>query len=362
MVRFTISITPHISFLPLPSLSPTFISLAVEPNANATTTEIERRGSLRRDRLGSGSQPVELRPRKKKKNTKLQRQSTLVRHKIESLPSFTPWFIIVMSILQVVTLIVLLSINGGVADIRAIPIKHTDEFPSLVEFNGTATITYYEAVNLWIGLAPRDLVRIGAKFTPCMREDFHIRERNSEEYGNNIDRIGCCKNGVNVGIALETDDCVCFVNGSTRCTDPDTDYSSGTCSENFENTSIGLANFHPCCVSLTGLCLHTSSEECDAREGWYHPNLESCLEVNCLEEICGFDGASVSADSGTPYLPKANQFWRFFLSIFIHLGVIHIVLLMPIQVYIGFKIERTIGWLRMGIIYLIAGVGGNIVS
>ena len=329
--------------------------------------EVGRRGSLRGDRLGSGSraeQPVELRPRKKrKKNTKLQRQSTLVRDKVESLPSFTPWFIIVMSVLQVVALIVLISINEGVAPIRATPIRHSEFFPSLRSntTNATELVTYYEAVNLWIGPAPRELIRIGVKFTPCMRRDFEIRARNTEFYGDNEDTIGCCKNRDSVGDTIRTQECSCF-SGTVNCT-----VNQGNLSDIAYNTGpcpAGSATFHPCCVSITGRCLVTSEAECDARAGGnaFHPNLGSCLEVNCLEGICGFNGANVGADSGTPYLPSANQFWRFFLSIFIHLGVIHIVLIMPVQVYIGFKIERTIGWLRTGIIYLIAGVGGNIVS
>jgi membrane associated rhomboid family serine protease len=343
---------------------------AVEPNANATTGEVGRRGSVRRDRLGSASEPpVELRRRKKrKKNTKLQRQSTLVQHKVESLPSFTPWFIIVMSILQVIALVVLISINEGVAPIRAAPIRHSGVFPSLRSNNSNATerVTYYEAVNLWIGLPPRELIRIGAKFTPCMRRDFDIRDRNSEIYGENSDTLGCCKNRENVGTTLTTSDCACF-SGNVNCTlgqenVTEIAYNFGSCTDNFETTNIGLPSFHPCCVSITGRCLVTSSQECDARGGQYHPTADSCLDVNCLEGVCGFNGANVGFDSGTPYLPNANQFWRFILSIFIHLGVLHIIVIMPVQLYIGFKIERTIGWLRTGLIYLIAGVGGNIVS
>ena len=343
---------------------------AVESTANGVA-EVGRRGSLRRD----PNQPVELRRRKKKKATKLQRQSTLVRHKVESLPSFTPWFVIVMSILQVVALIVLIATNRGVAPIRATPIRHTDEFPSLRanNSNATANVTYFEAVNLWIGLSPLELIQIGAKFTPCMRRDFGLQDRNTRLYGNNRDKLGCCKNRDHVGTVITTDECICtafdgvcpvltenITDGAENVTDRA--FSLGGCTATFEESPLGLPSFHPCCVSITGLCLVTSNEECDTRGGQYHPTRDNCLEVNCLEGICGFNGANVGTDSATPYLATASQFWRFFLSIFIHLGVIHIIIIIPIQLYIGFKIERTIGWLRVGIIYLISGVGGNIVS
>ena len=342
----------------------------MEANIHDVEGEGGRQGTLRRDRLGSvEGQQVELRRRKKKKkSTKLQRQSTIVRHKVESLPSFIPWFIIVMSILQVAALIILISIRGGVADIHAIPIKHTDTFPSLRSNNSNATerVTYYRAVNLWIGLSPEELIEIGAKFTPCMRRDFGIQRRNTRLYGDKRDSIACCKNRDNVGSVLDVNDCACTAEGQL-CSEVNVNttgigYNSlGSCTDIFNVSTLGLPSFHPCCVSITGLCYMTSNEECDARNGKYHSTRDSCLEVNCLEGICGFNGAYVGSDDDTPYLPAANQFWRWFLSIFIHLGVIHILIVMPIQLYIGIKIERTIGWLRVGIIYLISGVGGNIV-
>jgi membrane associated rhomboid family serine protease len=86
------------------------------------------------------------------------------------------------------------------------------------------------------------------------------------------------------------------------------------------------------------------------------------VQVNCLRDICGFNGATIGDQDGNPARPTAQQFWRWFTSPFIHLGIIHIIIIIPIQLYIGIKIERTIGWLRLGLIYLISAVGGNIVS
>ena len=272
-----------------------------------------------------------------------------------------------MSILQVVALIVLLSFRG-ITNIHAIPIRHTDSFPTLRVNNSNATtgVTYYRAVNLWIGLSPLELIEIGAKFTPCMRRDFGIQRRNTQLYGDQRDDIGCCKNQDNVGSVLELQECACSAINSCFEGNINTTgigyRSGGSCTATFNVSILGLPNFHPCCVSITGLCLVTSPEECDARGGFYHPDDDNCLEVNCLRDVCGFNGVYVGSDTDTPYLPTANQFWRWFLSIFIHLGVIHIIIVMPIQLYIGIKIERTIGWLRVGLIYLISGVGGNIVS
>ena len=92
--------------------------------------------------------------------------------------------------------------------------------------------------------------------------------------------------------------------------------------------------------------------------------LKNCyvhMQVNCFGKICGFNGVGIGQD-GNGLQPTAQQFWRWFLSIFLHLGIIHLAVYMPIQLYLGIKIERTVGWLRFCIIYLLSGVGGNIVS
>lgn len=65
---------------------------------------------------------------------------------------------------------------------------------------------------------------------------------------------------------------------------------------------------------------------------------------------------------GDPLAPDPQQFWRFFTATYLHLGVIHFLIIIPIQLYVGIKIERTIGWLRILIIYTLSGVGGNLVS
>jgi len=63
-----------------------------------------------------------------------------------------------------------------------------------------------------------------------------------------------------------------------------------------------------------------------------------------------------------PDQSKGNQWWRFFLPLIFHMGIVHLLIIMMLQLYIGIKIERTAGWLRVGLIYIISGIGGNLVS
>ena len=51
-----------------------------------------------------------------------------------------------------------------------------------------------------------------------------------------------------------------------------------------------------------------------------------------------------------------------YLLFYLLLGVIDIVVIGIIQLYLGIKIERTAGFLRIALIYFISGIGGNLVS
>ncbi len=231
----------------------------------------ESSGTHRRGRLQSVDQPV-TRRRKKPKRTKLQRQSTLVRHKVESLPTFWPIFIVLVTLAQVAGMVVLLAVFGtdsGLAPIEIAPKEYIRTFPSLSNPSGEENVTYYRAVNLWIGLTPPQLIRIGAKFTPCMRTDFEIRRRNTRI---NDEARGCCKNTIHFGTTTPPD-CAANIMSSNE-SNYDSNY---TCSDirspNYPPT------FHPCCISITGKCAVVSEEECDARNGWFNPEFGDCSEV-----------------------------------------------------------------------------------
>ena len=327
-----------------PSVPLDFIDCTLLPDGAPQGGPDERRGTVRRDRLQSVTQDdVPPQRRKRKRQTKLQRQSTLVRRKVESLPSFWPIFIVIISIVQVVAMIVLLAIRS-LAPIRASPASFTEEFPSLLNETTAAFVTYHRSFNLWIGPTAPNLIRFGAKFPPCMRSDDGIRSRNSEQAAGNL---GCCRNAQWRGTTVHSD-CADFAHPSNQTS--------------FTTNETCLANFHPCCISITGQCRVMHTQECIARNGKMHQEADNCREVNCLRDVCGFKEVYVGESGDNEILPTANQFWRWILSLFIHLGVIHMIIVMPVQLYVGIKIERTIGWLRVGLIYLISGVGGNLVS
>lgn len=81
--------------------------------------------------------------------------------------------------------------------------------------------------------------------------------------------------------------------------------------------------------------------------------------MNCLSGVCKMGG--IPSDDNFPDQSQGNQWWRFLLPLIFHMGIIHLLIIVMIQLYIGIKIERTAGWLRVGLIYIISGIGGNLV-
>ncbi|XP_062205561.1 RHOMBOID-like protein 2 [Phragmites australis] len=57
-----------------------------------------------------------------------------------------------------------------------------------------------------------------------------------------------------------------------------------------------------------------------------------------------------------------HQGWRLVTCIWLHAGVLHLLANMISLVLIGLRLEQQFGYVRIGIIYLVAGVGGSVLS
>lgn len=63
-----------------------------------------------------------------------------------------------------------------------------------------------------------------------------------------------------------------------------------------------------------------------------------------------------------PYIVFAQEFWRLLTPIFLHYGLMHFVLNMVILYFMGIQIEAVFGHWRFLVIYLAAGIMGNVAS
>lgn len=105
------------------------------------------------------------------------------------------------------------------------------------------------------------------------------------------------------------------------------------------------ACFSPCMHSIDGITDNTSSTNFPC------PNTINGVSNRCtLSELCGFNGVS-----DTP-----NQWYRFILPLFLHVGIVHILLNLIGQILIGGEIERNIGVIRTIVIYFLSGIFGFI--
>ncbi|XWS50575.1 hypothetical protein CRYUN_Cryun12cG0098400 [Craigia yunnanensis] len=57
-----------------------------------------------------------------------------------------------------------------------------------------------------------------------------------------------------------------------------------------------------------------------------------------------------------------HQGWRLITCIWLHAGVIHLVVNMLSLVFIGIRLEQQFGFVRIGILYLLSGFGGSVLS
>ncbi|WP_242368418.1 rhomboid family intramembrane serine protease [Lactobacillus intestinalis] len=57
-----------------------------------------------------------------------------------------------------------------------------------------------------------------------------------------------------------------------------------------------------------------------------------------------------------------NQWWRLFTAQFLHIGVLHLVSNAVIIYYMGQYMEPMLGHLRFLLVYLLSGIGGNLLS
>ncbi|XP_047306691.1 RHOMBOID-like protein 2 [Impatiens glandulifera] len=59
---------------------------------------------------------------------------------------------------------------------------------------------------------------------------------------------------------------------------------------------------------------------------------------------------------------NGHQWWRMFAAIWLHAGVIHLFVNMLSLFLIGIRLEQQFGFMRIGAIYLLSGLSGNILS
>ena len=65
---------------------------------------------------------------------------------------------------------------------------------------------------------------------------------------------------------------------------------------------------------------------------------------------------------GTDLVLDQKEYYRLLTSVFLHSGLYHIGSNMLVQILMGNAVERNLGYIKYLILYMAAGVGGNVIS
>lgn len=319
--------------------------------------------------------------------------SSIVQSQLENTDSHRPYFTYWITFVHI--LITLLVIGTyGIA-----PIGFTQHVTTELVLRNKGvyeSVKYIQQENFWIGPSSIDLIHLGAKFSPCIRKDRQVerliqRERDRERGS------GCCVQNDNSGcIQTLPQDCsetlATFIkwpgtnapamgSGEKRMSGAVCHQDPRTCEEPASNpphvwpdditrwpictyetktNHTGLAHMdcqikgRPCCIGTKGSCEITTREYCEFMHGYFHEEATLCSQVHCLDEVCGL----------LPFLnPEVpDQFYRLWLSLFLHAGIIHCLVSVTFQMTVLRDLEKLAGWHRISIIFILSGITGNLAS
>ncbi|XP_051491022.1 inactive rhomboid protein 2 [Apus apus] len=319
--------------------------------------------------------------------------SSIVQSQLEITDSHRPYFTYWITFVHI--LITLLVIGTyGIAPIGFA--QHVTTELVLRNKGVYESVKYIQQENFWIGPSSIDLIHLGAKFSPCIRKDRQVerliqRER-ARERGS-----GCCVQNDNSGcIQTLPQDCsetlATFIkwpgsnapavgSGEKRTSGAVCHQDPRTCEEPASNpphvwpdditkwpictyetktNHTGLAHMdckvkgRPCCIGTKGSCEITTREYCEFMHGYFHEEATLCSQVHCLDEVCGL----------LPFLnPEVpDQFYRLWLSLFLHAGIIHCLVSVTFQMTVLRDLEKLAGWHRISIIFILSGITGNLAS
>ncbi|KAJ8399689.1 hypothetical protein AAFF_G00407940 [Aldrovandia affinis] len=253
------------------------------------------------------------------------------------------------------------------------------------------SVKYIQQENFWLGPSSEDLIHLGAKFSPCIRRDDQIAKL-IQKAKDLESESGCCVQNDGSGcVQTQRRDCSETLATFVKWTDENVDIkrsSSGsvchqdprTCEEpasaephfwpnDISNWPIctsppknrtGYTHLdckikgRPCCIGTKGRCEISTREYCSFMQGYFHEEATLCSQVNCLDDVCGL----------LPFLNPdvPDQFYRLWLSFFLHAGLLHCLVSVVFQMTVLRDLEKLAGWVRISIIYLLSGITGNLAS
>jgi len=289
-----------------------------------------------------------------------QRINSSVKRQLDSFDNHRPYFTYWITFVHILITIISISVYG-IASIGFT--NYVEEFTTTKTSLSRVTETFKEPQNFWIGPKTKDLIRLGAKYSPCMRKDPKIEEFLEEEKKKERESA-CCVRNDNSG-CIQTQDCpytfakhmkwprydapyytdpstgakVLRKSGSVCGQDPRyciSQQSEGTQDQwvdditkwpichhplpeaDFRNSTYDNVKCRvlgrPCCIGQEAKCEIVTEEYCSKKHGMFHPEANLCSQVNCMQDTCGL------IKFRNPDTP--DQIYRLWLPILMHAGFI----------------------------------------
>ncbi|CAL8309742.1 unnamed protein product [Boreogadus saida] len=316
-----------------------------------------------------------------------------VQRQIEDMDDHRPFFTYWITFVHLLITILAVAIHG----IAPVGFSQHETVDSVLRNKGVyENVKFVQQENFWVGPSSEALIHLGAKFSPCMRQDKEvhqlIQEKRARERGSGCcvrnDRSGClqtpqdeCSTTLAVWVKWPQHSSAPSLNGTPRqhgavchqdprmCLEPAsvsphewpdditqwpvcTRYDSGN-HTNLAHIDCAITG-RPCCIGTKGRCEITSREYCDFMRGYFHEEATLCSQVACMDDVCGL----------LPFLNPdiPDQFYRLWLSLFLHAGILHCLVSVVFQMTVLRDLEKLTGWLRISIIYIVSGITGNLAS
>ncbi|XP_024862220.1 inactive rhomboid protein 1 isoform X2 [Kryptolebias marmoratus] len=322
-----------------------------------------------------------------------KRLDSFVKRQIEDMDDHRPFFTYWITFVHLLVTILAVSIYG----IAPIGFSQHETVDSILRNKGVyENVKFVQQQNFWVGPSSEALIHLGAKFSPCMRQDEEIhsliQEKKASERESGCcvrnDRSGClqtsqkeCSSTLAVWVKWPQHHSAPYLNGKLRrhgavchqdpriCQEPASvsphewsddvtewpictryDFGNHTNLPHIDCTITG----RPCCIGTKGRCEITSREYCNFMHGYFHEEATLCSQVACMDDVCGL------LSFLNPEIP--DQFSRLWLSLFLHAGILHCLVSVLFQMTVLRDLEKLAGWLRISIIYMLSGITGNLAS
>ncbi|KAG7491836.1 hypothetical protein MATL_G00008410 [Megalops atlanticus] len=322
-----------------------------------------------------------------------KRIDSYVKRQIEDMDDHRPFFTYWITFVHLLITILAVCIYG----IAPVGFSQHETVDSVLRNKGVyENVKFVQQENFWVGPSSEALIHLGAKFSPCMRQDQQVHDLIQKKRLKERDSACCVRNDRSGCVQTSEEECsttlavwvkwpqhpsapqldgkervygsVCHQDPRT-CLEPAsgsphewpdditkwpicTKYNTGN-HTNLPHIDCAITG-RPCCIGTKGRCEITSREYCDFMKGYFHEEATLCSQVHCMDDVCGL------LPFLNPEIP--DQFYRLWLSLFLHAGILHCLVSVCFQMTILRDLEKLAGWLRISIIYIVSGITGNLAS